>query len=110
MRSFVRDHSLSLILALLFLASWVGQAFFEASVVTSEAQSHGEAFEWADFIRHFGQSTFENWQSEFLQLFSFVVLAKHFIHKDSPQSRDGDDDMKASLQRIEQKLGTDGPA
>jgi hypothetical protein len=28
----------------------------------------------------FGLSTFENWQSEFLQLFSFVVFSAILIH------------------------------
>jgi hypothetical protein len=28
----------------------------------------------------------------------------YFIHKGSPESRDGDDEMKATLERIEKKL------
>lgn len=48
----------------------------------------------------------ENWQSEFLQLLTFVVLTAFFIHRGSHESRDSDDEMKAMLQRIEQRLAT----
>ena len=56
----------------------------------------------SDFL----QATLENWQSEFLQLFSFTVMASVLIHKGSAESRDGDDAMQAALKRIEDKLGT----
>lgn len=59
-----------------------------------------------DFITEFGQSTLENWQSEFLQLFAFVVLAALYVHRGSAESKDSDDRMEASLHRIEQHLGT----
>jgi hypothetical protein len=37
-------------------------------VESNEAQQHGQSFAWADFFPQFFESTFENWQSEFLQL------------------------------------------
>lgn len=52
----------------------------------------------------FGQSTLENWQSEFLQLFSFVVFSAVLIHRGSAESKDSDDRMEEALQRIEKKL------
>jgi hypothetical protein len=55
----------------------------------------------------FAQSTLENWQSEFLQLFSFVVLAALYIHKGSAESKDGEERLEAAaLRRIEEHLGT----
>ena len=48
----------------------------------------------------------ENWQSEFLQLFSFVTLAALYIHKGSAESKDSDEKVEASLRRIEEHLGT----
>ncbi|HKI27918.1 MAG TPA: DUF6766 family protein, partial [Actinomycetota bacterium] len=47
----------------------------------------------------------ENWQSEFLQLFSFVVLAAAFIHRGSSESRDSDDRMEQMLKEIKAKIG-----
>ena len=52
----------------------------------------------------FGQSTLENWQSEFLQLFSFVVLSAILIHRGSAESKDTDNRMEEALKRIEKRL------
>jgi hypothetical protein len=43
-------------------------------------------------------------QSEFLQLFSFVVLAALFIHRGSAESKDSDEQMQKTLDRIERRL------
>jgi hypothetical protein len=51
-----------------------------------------------------GESTLENWQSEFLQLFSFVVLAAAYIHRGSAESRDSEDRMEQMLKDIKAKL------
>lgn len=59
-----------------------------------------------DFFADFAQSTRENWQSEFLQLFAFVVMASLYIHKGSAESKDGTEKVEASLRRIEEHLGT----
>jgi hypothetical protein len=58
------DHGLTIVLASLFLASWVGQFFVEMVKVGNEARSHGEAFTMSEFWPSFWQSTLENWQSE----------------------------------------------
>jgi hypothetical protein len=98
------DYGLSIALGGLFVMSWAGQFVSQVALVQHEAEAHGQEFEWSEFWTSFGQSTLENWQSEFLQLFSFVVLATYLIHRDSPQSRDGDDQIKEQLDRIESLL------
>ena len=50
------------------------------------------------------QATFENWQSEFLQLFAMVVLTAFLIHRSSSESRDGAEEMKIAILRIEERL------
>lgn len=62
------------VLALLFLGSWVGQLITQLSEFTSNQHEHGQPFEWSEFWPEFWQSTFENWQSEFLQLLVQGVL------------------------------------
>jgi SNF2 family DNA or RNA helicase len=57
-----------------------------------------------EFINAFMSSTLENWQSEFLQLFSFVVLATYLIHKGSPQSKDSDEEVKRILKDIQKNI------
>ena len=68
--------------------------------------AHGSDLPVGDFDAEFAQSTLDNWQSEFLQLFSFVVLAALYIHKGSAESTDGEENIEASLRRIEEHLGT----
>jgi hypothetical protein len=105
-RSIWREFGLGLILVILFLASWVAQGIAQWQVFTDEQAAHGESPEIGDFLAEFGHSTFENWQSEFLQLFSFVVLAALYIHKGSAESKDGTEKIEAALRRIEERLDT----
>lgn len=87
MVKWLRDYSLSIALAALFLVS-IGAQWWTHEGSTTE----------------FVNAVMENWQSEFLQVLAFVVLATYLIHKGSPQSRDGDDEMKRQLDRIERRL------
>jgi hypothetical protein len=100
------NFGLSLALLILFVVSWIGQAVAEWGVYRSEQLAHGEPVELAGYLVAFSQSTLENWQSEFLQLFSFVLLAAILIHRGSGESKDGNDRMEQALERIEKKLGT----
>ena len=105
-RSIWREFGLGLSLMALFFGTWVAHGISEWQTFTDEQREHGEQVEAGDFFAAFGQSTLENWQSEFLQLFSFVVLAAMFIHKGSAESKDSDEKLEASLRRIEEQLGT----
>ena len=70
------------LLLVLFLASWAGQFAATIAEVGSEASQHGGAFEWANFWPVFLSATFENWQSEWLQLLVQAVVLlgmKHLI-------------------------------
>jgi hypothetical protein len=95
---------LSISLAVLFFVSWIGQGFAEWQVYSDDQRVHGEPVDVGGYIVQFAQSTFENWQSEFLQLFSFVVLAALLIHRGSAESKDSDEEMQRSLDRIERRL------
>jgi hypothetical protein len=108
MREWIRDRSLGLFFVSMFLASWIAQLVVEWQVFADVQRAHGHrALFWsADFWETFGQSTLENWQSEFLQLFAFVALSALFIHRGSAESKDADEKIEASLRRIEEHLGT----
>jgi len=105
-RSIWREFGLGLVLMILFFATWIGQAVAEWQTYTDEQAAHGEAATAGDFASQFAQSTLENWQSEFLQLFAFVSLAALYVHKGSAESKDGDEKIEAALRRIEERLGT----
>jgi hypothetical protein len=105
-RSIWREFGLGLVLVILFLTSWIAQGIAQWQVFTDEQAEHGEPAEIGDFVAEFSHSTFENWQSEFLQLFSFVVLAALYIHKGSAESKDGAEKLEAAIRRIEERLDT----
>jgi hypothetical protein len=102
-----KNFGLSLGFCALFFVTWGAQAAAEWQRFTDEQRDHRETPEIGDFLTEFSQSTLENWQSEFLQLFSFTVMAAVLIHKGSAESRDSDDRIEEALKRIEDKLGTE---
>lgn len=104
MKRLWRDYNLSIVLLALFLSSWIGQGVFQWFEMANEAQAHGEASTLAEFIPAFFSATFENWQSEFLQLFSMVVLTSFLIHRGSHESKDQDEKVDQTLARIERRL------
>src|SRR5687768_8882761 len=89
-----REFGLGLLLMILFFTTWVAHGIAEWQVFTDEQLAQGRTPEVGDFVAAFAQSTLENWQSEFLQLFSFVVLAALFIHKGSAESKDSEEKME----------------
>ncbi len=116
MKRLWRDYGLSITLGLLFLVSFVGHTVSGYYEYAADQREHGSeptilgddgyGWVWAEW-------TLQNWQSEFLELTTFVVLSSFLIHKGSPESRDGDDAMQATLERIEKRLDEleqpDGP-
>ncbi len=76
----------------------------EWQTYASEQSSHGEPARLSEFWIHFGRATLENWQSEFLQLFSFVVLAAVLIHHGSAESKDGTDRIERKVDEIHSML------
>jgi hypothetical protein len=107
LRGLWRDYGLSITLAVLFLVSlglqtWMGwQEFVADQAAHSQA---AEPFGDDGYVWQWGESTFENWQSEFLQLFTFVVLTAFLVHRNSHESPDTDYDTEATLRRIEAKV------
>ena len=100
------QYGLSIVLVTLFASSWIGQFAFQLVEVTNDAREHGGDFEWGEFWPEFWAATLENWQSEFLQLVSFVVLTSFLVHRGSAESKDSDEEMQATLERIERRLDT----
>ena len=98
------NFGLSIAFASLFLISWGAQAVAEWGVYVQEQRAHGEPTAIGDYLVQFGQWTFENWQSEFLQLFSFVVLSALLIHRGSAESRDSDDRIEKKIDDIATRL------
>ena len=98
------NFGLSLVLCVLFVVSWGTQAFAQWQSFKNEQREHGQPAVVSEYLVDFSQSTLENWQSEFLQLFSFVTLAALFVHRGSAESKDSDERMEQMLKDIKAKL------
>lgn len=86
------EHSLSLALLGLFVASLLGhwrssyQNYVEKAALRSEAVDHGLWEHWLD--SEFWFESFQNWQSEFFSISVLVLLSIYLREKDSTQSKD----------------------
>jgi hypothetical protein len=107
--SWIRDRSLGLFFIVLFLLSWLAQLVMQWYEFVSEQRSHEQSagFWSGDFWFSFGQATFENWQSEFLQVASFVIAATYFVYKGSSESPDGEERVEAKLDALLRSAGID---
>jgi hypothetical protein len=88
-----RNNGLSITFFVLFVVSIIGQ-------IVTGLQEHnlqiveegGQAVGLGAYLTsgHFLQSTFENWESEFLQMALFVILTMFLYQKGSSESKDPD--------------------
>jgi hypothetical protein len=107
MRRLWMDYGLSITLVFMFLGAWALQTWTGWVEFVSQQRAHGEAavaFGNDGYVWSWAQSTFENWQSEFLQVFVFIVLTTFLVHRRSHESPDTDYENEAALRRIEAKL------
>jgi len=73
--------------------------------VGNEARQHGEAFSLSEFWPQFWSATFENWQSEWLQLFVQAVILlgmKHVLFKADAEDME---QIQHDLTEIKRHLG-----
>lgn len=90
MRRWVKEHGLSLTLFALFVVFLSGMAITGWGVAGEEAAEHGAAPPgFVDYLTSgdFAEATFENWESEFLQMAAYVVLTIFLFQKGSAESK-----------------------
>lgn len=109
-RKIWRNFGLSLAFAVLFLVSWAAQGVAEWQVYVAEQAEHGEQTRLSEFWFQFGQSTLENWQSEFLQLATFAIAAAYLVFKGSSESPDSSERMEHKLDALLRQQGIDPAA
>ncbi|HMI80838.1 MAG TPA: DUF6766 family protein [Solirubrobacterales bacterium] len=89
-KRFVKENSLSLFFLTIFLLALAGQAIAGHNLYNEEALAHRESTIglWRYLTSSsFGQAVMENWQSEFLAVGSFTVLAVYLRQRGSPESK-----------------------
>lgn len=98
MRKFLRNNGLSIIFLILFLTSMVGQWLTGFAEYNKDLVQEGQTkVSLASYSAsgHFIQATFENWESEFLQMALFVILTISLRQKGSSESKkcEGEEDV-----------------
>ena len=90
MKNFWRNNSLSIVFVLLFMVAFAGQIYTGYKEHNKERKEEGRApMSINSYLSsgHFLQATFENWESEFLQMALFVVLTVSLRQKGSSESK-----------------------
>lgn len=90
MRRRLRNHALSIVAFSCFLVFWILQAYFGWVAENSELAEHGRSAQslWAYLgSGGFAEATFENWESEFLQMGAYVLLTAALVERGSAESR-----------------------
>jgi hypothetical protein len=94
MKRFLRNNGLSLVLGILFLATYLGGQFFSGwKAHNEELMEEGEpALLLGAYFHsaHFAEATMENWESEFLQMFIYVLITAFLFQRGSAESNDPD--------------------
>lgn len=91
MRRLFRNNGLLIVTSVLFLGCLFGQ-YVSGHLEQNEDQlKHGQpTLSFIDYLgsNHFLEATMENWESEFLQMFGFVMLTAFLYQKGSAESKD----------------------
>lgn len=93
MKTFLRDNGLTLALVTLFVVSLIGQVFAGHAAENQERLEHGQVMiGLSEYLKggQFLSALFENWESEFLQMWSYVMLTAYLFQRGSPESKDPD--------------------
>ena len=89
MREWLRDHGLLIANLALFVIFFGGMVLSGVRVYNSEQTEHGKpAVSLGQYLLsgEFYEATFENWESEFLQMGMYVVLTAFLFQKGSSES------------------------
>ncbi|MEP9354661.1 DUF6766 family protein [Xanthobacter sp. KR7-65] len=92
-RSFLRDNGLTLALAVMFVLSFIGMVGTGEAANNATRLEHGQpALTLLAYLAsgEFLSALFENWESEFLQMATYVVLTAMLFQRGSSESRDPD--------------------
>lgn len=87
---FFWNNSLVIVLMLIFVSSFLGLIFTGLSEYNNEQEEHGhETISYQQYLMtgHFQEAVFENWESEFLQMWALVMLTIFLRQKGSHDSK-----------------------
>ncbi|MFC0533173.1 DUF6766 family protein [Phytohabitans kaempferiae] len=112
MRRWIWFNALSFVMFGAFLLFIVLQSVFGWQVRNEELVQYGQAAEsyWQYLgSGHFVEAVFENWESEFLQMGSYVLLTAYLVQRGSPESKPLDQHDRADDYRENAGSNSPGP-
>ena len=89
-RRAIYSNSLLIVMAFIWLASWLGQSITGWTEYGDQLISHRQdPVTWSAYLgsADFWERTFQNWQSEFLAVGSMAILAVYLRQRGSPESK-----------------------
>jgi hypothetical protein len=84
------SHSFTIVMGLIFLATWLGQSVTTWTVYNNEQTAHDEsAISWLSYLgsADFWERSLQNWQSEFLAVGTMAVFTIYLRERGSPESK-----------------------
>ena len=96
----MRRYAYGWITLLFFLVSFGLHWLLGWNDFAADAAEHGQQPEFSEYLTQMGRETFENWQSEFLQLLWQVLGLAYFLYVGSPASKENDDRLEAKIDAL----------
>jgi hypothetical protein len=90
LRTAIYSNSLLILMALIWVGTWVAQSVTGWSAFNADQLEHKEStVSWLGYLgtSDFWEATLQNWQSEFLAVGSFAVFAIYLRQRGSPESK-----------------------
>jgi hypothetical protein len=109
-----KDNGLALVLFSLFAIFLAAQSVTGWRTYNNDQMEHGEPTSgFGSYLTtgHFVEATFENWESEFLQMAAYILLTVWLVQKGSSESKppQGDPDLDADPREQADEPGVPGP-
>jgi hypothetical protein len=104
----MKKYAYGWLTAIFFLVSIAGHWVFGWYAYVDEAVEHAQQPVVSEYMVELARDTFENWQSEFLQLLWQVLGLAYFLYVGSPSSKENDDRMEAKIDALLKLSGDKG--
>jgi cbb3-type cytochrome oxidase subunit 3 len=105
MEAVMRKYAYAWLTLGFFLVSFLLHWWFGWLAFVDEQRQHSQTADVGEYLTLMGRDTFENWQSEFLQLLWQVVGLAYFLYVGSPSSKENDDRVELKIDALLKQAG-----
>ena len=99
-KTLIKGYAYAWLTLIFFFGSLALHWWFGWKAFVDEASEHAQTPEMGAYAVQMLRDTFENWQSEFLQLLWQVVGLAYFLYLGSPSSHENDDRLEAKVDAL----------